>query len=132
MQIINRQALQIQVALKPIMEMILPVETSLKFAFLAATIDEQLLAYAKVRDQLLINYKIKLRIGDSSQSQEVIFEMAEDDGGNEESREEFIVKMNELLLAFGPDITVKKIKLSTGLALKPEILKPLLPFVELE
>ncbi len=132
MKLTNRQALEAQVALGSLISMNLPVKTSIEVANLSAVIDSQVFAFGKVRDSLIKNYKVKLHIGEKEGTVEFETQMEGEDKEKEAAIIEFMNKVNELMVADGEDIRVRKIKLPNNIAIKPDVIKPLLSFIEME
>ena len=111
----------------------LPVKASLEIALLACAIEKQVNACIKVRDTLISNYKIKLGVGD--QEGTVKFSTTVTGADSEETQKlkdtaiaEFTAKVNELMETETEDIP-EKIHLPNDITIKPEILKPLVPFI---
>lgn len=137
MKLTNREAIEAQVALQRIVVMDLPVRISLDFALLSSEIDRQAKAYSLVRDTLIKNYKIKLELGDTAG--QVRFSTGIKDNDSEEARqqkakalEDFVERFNELMDSETGDIQFGKVRLPENVNIKPETLKPLLPFLEVE
>ncbi len=129
MKITNRKAIEAQFALSSLLSMNLPIRTSFDVALLSAAIDRQVLAFSKVRDALIKNYKIKISAGEKEHS--VIFTTSLGADEKEKALIEFTEKINELIESEGEDISIH-IKLPLALGLKPESLKPILPFLSIE
>ena len=113
----------------------LPIRVSFDVARLSNTIDEYVKAFAKVRDALIKNYKIKLSLVGKDGTTKFSTSIGEDrnDEVSKEQREkalvEFSTKINELIDVETEDIQIT-LDLPTNIAIKPEILKPLLPFIK--
>ncbi len=133
MKITNRHAAEARMALSRLNTLDLPVTVSFGLAMLSNAIDEQLLAFSKIRDKLVADYKVKVSIGDKEGTTE--FSIPETEGdflATENAVKEFQTKVNELMLCLGSEIEIEKILLPCTLIIKPETLKPLVPFLEIE
>lgn len=136
MRLTNRQALEAQLALGRLAGINLPIRTSFGLAVLSNVIDTQIVAFAKVRDSLIKNYRIRLSTGEKHGS--VVFSVMDDtiDDKTKEEKEaallEFTDKINELMQAYGEDITVKKTPIPSNITMQLETLKPIMDFIEIE
>ncbi len=107
----------------------IPVKTSLGIAYLSAEIDRQVKAFAKVRDTLVKNYKIQVRAG--GEADQITYTSTEVTPEEKEiAMKEFTDKINELIELEGEDDIKTRICLPENISVKPESLKPLLPFIE--
>ena len=133
MKITNRKAIDVQKALGSLMPLNLTMKASMEIALLADSVEKQVFACAKVRDQLIKNYKIKIGLGDKEG--EVKFSSTidgKDDAETLSLREkalnEFVDKINELMETEGNDIEYR-IQLP-DMNIQPDVLKPLIGFLK--
>ncbi len=134
MKITTRRAIESQFAIATLIAMELPVKTSMEIASVACAIDKQVEAFAKFRDAQIKVYRIKSGPGDKPGHISYTSLIAEGDTeeatkAKEQALELFIAKMNEAVELEGEDIQTK-IHLPETIQIKPELLKPLLPFIE--
>jgi len=126
MKITNRQAAETQFAIATLLTMNLPIKTSLEVALLSTELDKQVAAFQRVRDSLIKNYQIKVVAGGREGT--VTFETS--NVNKEKSLMEFTDKVNELFDTETQDINVK-LHLPGNIDIRPDVLKPILPFIEL-
>lgn len=136
MRINNRQAVESQKVLQYMLTLNLPMGVAFKIALLSNAIDAQVMAFAKVRDQLMKTYKVKVGVSDKegSVSFSTLIDSFEDKVGQEAKEvamEEFILKINDLTAAQGEDIPIK-IKFPSSLTVTADVLKPILCFMDME
>jgi hypothetical protein len=131
MKITNREALLAQAALSKLAELDLPVKISLDIAIISNMIDERVKVFGKVRDGIFKKYSIKVSKGDTEDS--VKFESkVEGDDAKRENLDAFGDKFSDLLDAKTDDLVFRKIKLPSDVSVKPDVLKPLVDFIEVE
>ncbi len=137
MKIINRQAVEAQKVLQQMLTLNLPMADAFKIALLSNKIDTQVIVFAKVRDQLLKTYKVKVGVADEKEGSvtfSTLLDSFEDKVGEEAKQaalEEFILKINDLTATEGEDIPIK-IKLPSSLTTTADALKPIARFVDME
>ncbi len=129
MKLTNKQAIEASMAVTKLLNMVLPIKTSLDIALLSSELDKQISIFSKVRDHLIANYKIKVSAGEKAG--EAIFTAPGSDSEEKtQAINEFTSKINELIGTETNDIVVK-ICLPNSINISPDILKPLLPFITL-
>ena len=142
MKLKNLEALQAQRALSKLIEVDLPVKVSLDIALISNMVDVQARAFGLVRDKLLKTYSIKTQPGEivgSIKFESTVKGETEEETSKlqTENLEAFVEKFNDLMEAKTEDLQFKKIQLpkevgGKPLQIKPEILKALVEFVEVE
>ena len=135
MRLSNTEALQAQVALGKLMEMDLPIKTSLDIALISNTVDSRVKAFGVVRDRLFKTYSIKAEPGDTPGTVKFTCTYTgADEAQTQKQRsinlETFSEKINELLEANTEDMSFKKIQLPKDISIKGSVLKALTEFVE--
>ncbi len=130
MKITNKQAVEAQQAIMSLLGLDLPVKVSLEIAKLSVNVDKQVAAFTKVRDSLIQNYQIKVSAGDTA-GKMVFSTNITGEKEKEVALLEFMSKVNELVDSETDDIS-GAIHLPDGINIKPEILKPLVQFIEME
>lgn len=120
-------------ALVKLMRLDIPVKYSMEIARLSVAVDKQVDAFRKVRDTLISNYQIKVESLDEGRNKITSTLKGEDDENTIQIRDEalklFSDKVNELITLEGDDIT-NKFHIPDDIKIQPELLKPLLDFVE--
>lgn len=119
-------------ALSQLMTLSLPIKISLEIARLAGVIDQQVQTMMAVRDALIKQYHVKVTVGENPKQPRflILGEISEEE--KDKALAEFGSKMDELSNTQGDDID-NTIHLPSDIeSVKPEILKPLLGFMEFE
>ena len=136
MKVTNERAVEMRVSLTQLLGFELPVKTSLAIASLSHAIDKQVAVFTMTRDALVKNYAIKAERGDTDSS--VHFKctaQGESEDETQELREQsldsFMTKFGELMSVEGDDIACETIKLPETMSVKPQVIKPLIGFVEI-
>lgn len=124
MKISYREAIEAQQALNQLLVRGMPIKASLEVANLSAEIDRQVANFIKVRDGLIGSYEIKVSAGETADT----VKFSAEEKGKEGFVQEFTNKINELMTTETEEINTT-IQLPDNLELKPEALKPLLPFL---
>jgi len=143
MKLTNMEVLNASGALAKLMEMDLPIKVSLDVAIISNLVDVQTKAYGQVLQNLYKKYSVKAEPQENGGVQFTCTIGADkpDDGLaineetaklRQENMEAFAEKLNDLLEANTADMNFKKIKLPDNITIKPEILKSLTEFVEIE
>jgi len=143
MRLTNVKLMEAQGALAKLMELDLPIMASLNIALVSNTVDQEVKAFAMVRDKIFKDCQVKAEPGEVAGT--VNFRCTagtepvkgeEPDEATKKLRQEkletFAEKFNELMEARTDDMKFAKIQLPSDLKIKPEILKSLTEFVEIE
>ena len=120
----NKQILEANLALPYLLKLNLPIKSSLEIARLSVEVDKRVKVFSKVRDTLISNYQIKVSAGDTADT----IKFSSDD--NEKDVIEFNNKINELVESEVEEISVR-VHIPDDITIPPEIIKPILPFLEL-
>lgn len=131
MKLTYQKALEAQVALIELSNMILPVKASLSIARLANDIDREVKALHDTRKALLKNYNVKAQQSDEN-SLSFSIESSENQDEKKAKLLDFKDKFTELLNSETGEIPAYKIVLSDDAKAKAKTLKPLAAFVEIE
>jgi len=143
MRLTNVKLMEAQQALAKLMELDLPIMASLNIALVSNTVDQEVKAFAMVRDKIFKDCSIKAEPGEVQGTVNFRCTAGTEPAKGEEPDEEtaklrkekletFAEKFNELMEARTDDMKFAKIKLPSDLKIKPEILKSLTEIVEIE
>lgn len=124
--ITNKQILEANLVLPYLLKLNLPIKSSLEIAQLSVEVDKRVNVFTKVRDTLISNYQIKVSAGETADK--VNFTSESDDNGKAVT--EFNNKIDELVQSEAEGINIK-IHIPDDIVIPPEIIKPILSFLEL-
>ena len=124
MKLKNRHAIEAKEALSKLSRMTLPIKNSVEITLLSIEIDKQVEVFRQVRDTLISNYQIKVETLDNNTTK-----FTTSLPGIDEALKAFSDKVNELIDSEGEDIPYK-FHVPDDINVQPEILKPILCFVE--
>ena len=124
------KALKAQVALIELSKLNLPVKVSIQIARFANEIDREIKVLHQTRDNILRNYGINAKHGETEDS--LSFSINSDETQEEKKAKllEFVDKFKELLSQETNEIVDYKIMLPPDAIVKPSVLKALSDFVE--
>ena len=127
MKIANWQAAQALLLLRELINYDLPVKTLLRIANLAQVVNQQVSASILVRDSLLRNYRLRVKVEDGAKPElDFLDEVSEEE--KIKALTEFTEKLNEMMATEG-DIDIE-LKIPGDLNIDPGILKPIQEFIE--
>ena len=137
MKLNNLEAIQAQQGLAELSKRDdIPIRASLDIALISNMIDVQVKAYGVVLQNLYNRYSIKTEPIEGGGVKFTCTAEADTEEATEKLRTEnleaFSEKLNDLLEAKTGDLVFQKIKLPSDIKVKPEILKSLMEFVEIE
>jgi hypothetical protein len=131
MRLTNVEALMAQEALGKLNDLDLPIKTSLDIAIISNMIEQETKSYGVVLQKL---YKKHSVIGTPSEDGKSISFECTLEGEDEKAKnmQEFVDDMNELLESKTNELSFKPIKLPSDTKVKPDVLRPLVKFIEVE
>ena len=142
MKLTNEETIGAQEALSKLMGVGLPIMVSLDIAIISKMVDERVKTFSLVRTPLYKKYSIKTEPGDVEGTIRFMSTVKGDTEEEtkklqQENLEAFGDKFNELLQAKAEEFVFNKIKLpkeidGKPLIIKPEILKAITGFIEVE